>query len=256
MAESTELVNPDGPPGGGSTWSNDQKSEKPEGVPNKFWNEEKGEVDSASLLASYVELEKKMGSNPSEEAESSTSPSEISPSPDDTFNIGRYEDEYRTNENALKEETYTELQSKFGLEKSEVDKYIQYRQSESDEFAQEIYGMAGGEESYRSLLGWASNNLSKAEVDRLNTTLTTGEKDLVRVEVLKLNNKYQETVGGDAPSPIGGSTSTNKTGPKGFASVQEAVEARKDKRFELDPGYRQEWEQRVGSSSFVSNSSA
>jgi len=61
MAEATELVNPDGPPGGGSEWSNDQKAEKPEGIPNKFWNEEKGEVDSVSLLASYTELEKKMG---------------------------------------------------------------------------------------------------------------------------------------------------------------------------------------------------
>ena len=257
MAESTELINPDGPPGGGAEWNQaETPSEKPEGVPDKFWNSEKNEIDSTSLLASYAELEKKLGSPESETpATESTASPPVPTAPSDTFNLGQYEDEYRDNENSLKEETYTELQTKFGLDKQEVDKYIQYRQSEADTFAQEIYNMSGGEESYRNLLGWASNTLGKAEVDRLNTVLTTGERDVVRVEVMKLTNRYRESVGAEPQSPVGGTTSTNRTGPKPFASIQEAVEARKDKRFALDPSYRQQWEQRVGSSEFVGKSS-
>jgi hypothetical protein len=255
MAESVELINAEGPPGGGAGWNQSEPStEKPEGVPEKFWNAEAGEVDSVALLASYTELEKKLGAAPPEEE---TTPDATPPAttPDDTFNLGQYEDEYRDNENSLKEETYTELQTKFGLDKAEVDKYIQYRQSEADSFAQEIFNMAGGEETYRSLLGWASNNLPQSEVERLNTILTTGERDQVRVEVMKLNNKYRESVGAEPQSPVGGTTATNKTGSKPFASIQEAVEARKDKRFELDPAYRQQWEQRVGSSPFIGKSS-
>ena len=254
MAEGTELINPDGPPGGGAEWSQTETpKEKPEGIPDKFWNPDKGEVDSVSLLASYTELEKKLGEGGQEETPAEEPPTP--PASDDAFDLGKYEDEYRDNENSLKEETYTELQTKFGLEKSEVDKYIQYRQSESDTFAEEIFNMAGGEESYRGLLGWASNNLPKAEIDRLNATLTTGEKDLVRVEIMKLNNKYRESVGAEPESLVGGTTSTNRSGPKPFASLQEAVEARKDKRFEFDPAYRLQWEQRVGSSPFVGTTS-
>ena len=258
MAESAELVNPDGLPGGGADWNKETpETEKPEGVPDKFWNAEKGEVDSTSLLASYVELEKKMGQSQAEEAAHSETPPPNSPAEEtseDTFQLGKYEDEYRENENSLKEETYAELANKFGLDKTEVDKYIQYRQAEADSFATEIFNMAGGEEAYRSLLGWASNNMSKDEVDRLNCVLTTGERDQVRVEVMKLNNRYRESVGADPQSLVGGTTSRNRSGPKPFASIQEAVEARKDKRFELDPAYRQEWEQRVSSSPFVQTS--
>tara|TARA_B100001013_G_C24529038_1_gene410019 strand:- start:99 stop:872 length:774 start_codon:yes stop_codon:yes gene_type:complete len=254
MAEATELVNPEGPPGGGAAWNQTKTEEgRPEGIPEKFWNAEKGEVDSVSLLSSYTELEKKLGeSTPSTDKEESPVVEAPPVTSEDSFDLGRYEDEYRDNASSLKEDTYAELKSKFGLDKTEVDKYINYRQSEADSFAQEIFNMAGGEESYKGLLGWASNNLEKAEVDRLNTILTTGEKDLVRVEVMKLNNKYRESVGAEPQSPVGGTTSTNKTGPKPFASIQEAVEARKDKRFDLDPAYRQQWEQRVGSSPFIS----
>jgi len=262
MAESVELINPEGPPGGGSSqWKDSEtSSEKPEGVPDKFWDTEKGEVDSASLLASYVALEQKLGSStPVGETSadaSSPTPDSTPSSPDsmqdqDKFNIGRYEDEYRANENQLKEESYTELHTKFGIDKGEVDKYIQYRQAEADSFAEEIFTMAGGEDSYRTLLGWAGNNLPAQDVARLNTILETSNQDQVRVEVLKLSNAYRDAVGAEPQSLVGGTTSTNRSGLKAFASIQEAVEARKDKRFSLDPAYRQEWEQRVGRSAFV-----
>ena len=254
MADVTEFVNPDGPPGGGSTAYSGQKQgevvkEKPEGIPDKFWNPEKGEVDTVSLLSSYTELEKKIGTDNAPTTETQESVPETSQS--DTFQLGKYEDEYRSNDNSLKEETYTDLKAKFGLERNEVDKYIQYRQSEADEFTTEIFNMAVGEEQYRSLLGWAGNTLSSEEVDALNKILTTGERDEVRVAVMKLNNRYRESVGSEPLSPVSGSTGTNQTGPKPFSSIQEAVEARKDKRYELDPSYRQQWENRVASSPFI-----
>ena len=252
MVESVQLEG-DGPPGGGSSVSlgNDpDASEKPDGVPDKFWNKESGEIDTVSLLSSYVELERKVG-KPEETTQESSASEEVSKEgSEDSFNLTKYEDEFRTNNNTLKEETYTELQSKFGLGKGEVDKYIQYRQGEVEEFTQEIFGMAGGEESYNSLMGWASNHLSASEITDINTTLESSDRDAVRVAVLKLNNKYREAVAA-APKSLAGTTSSQQSCPKPFVSIQEAVEARKDKRFELDPAYRAEWEQRVGSSPFV-----
>ena len=258
MAESSQLSESNAPPGGGSSVSHalTNKTERPDNVPEKFWNAEKGEVDTTSLMESYLSLEQKMGS-PSEESAPDTEDASTetnAPPSDEGFNLGKYEDEYRDNENSLKDETYTELQSKFGLSKDEVNKYIQYRQADADEFASEIFGMAGGEQSYQSMLGWASNNLPKGDIDQLNDTLASGDRDTVRVEVMKLHTKYREAVGSDARSPVSGSTNTATSGPKPFASLQEAVEARKDKRFELDPAYRQQWEQRVGASPFINSS--
>ena len=264
MAEAVQLEDSDRPPGGGADWSNQAKAagEKPDGVPDKFWNAEKGEVDSTSLMASYVELERKLGEAAPADTLSPPSPPTTStpeatpPTESEGFSIGKYEDEYRENGDALNEDTYSELQTKFGLEKEEVNKYIQYRQQEANTFAQEIFGMVGGEDAYQSLIGWASNTLPKTEVDRLNSVLETAEKDSVRVEILKLNNKYRDSVGAEPISPVAGSTTTNSTGPKPFASLQEAVEARKDKKFDLDPAYRTEWEQRVGASPFIKASNS
>lgn len=251
MAESAQLVN-DGDVGGGGSYSQESKSsqEKPEGVPDKFWNSEKGEVDTVSLLASYSELEGKLGTPQEETPELKEAPT----SNEDSFNLGKYEDEWQSNNNQLKENTYTELQSKFGLDKTEVDKYIAFRQADTQEFNQEIFGMAGGEESYRSLLGWASNNLSEEEIVQTNKLLETADKDQVRVGVMKLINKHRESVGAEPQRSLSGNTSNQTTGPKPFASLQEAVEARKDKRFDTDPAYRGQWEQRVGASPFVSSS--
>ncbi len=252
MAESAEIMNDNDHVGGGSDalrGTENSTTEKPEGVPDKFWNAEKGEVDTTSLLSSYSELEKKLGGTPQE-----STPQETPPTDQASFDLGKYEDEYSSNDGNLKEESYAELQSKFGLNKNEVDKYIQFRKDDADAFNNEIFQMAGGEESYRSLMTWAGSNLSAEEVQQTNTLLETGGKDEVRVGVMKLVNKYRESVGSEPARSFSGNTSNTDTGAKPFASLQEAVEARKDKRFNLDPAYRQRWEERVGSSPFIQSS--
>ena len=252
MAESASIVSDSDNVAGGSDvlrGTGKSTTDKPEGVPDKFWNAEKGEVDTVSLLSSYSELEQKLGSPPQE-----TTPEVTTPTEQDSFDLGKYEDEYSSNDGILKEESYTELQSKFGLNKNEVDKYIQFRKDEADTFNNEIFQMAGGEESYQSLMTWAGTNLSAEEVTQTNTLLETGGKDEVRVGVMKLVNKYRESVGAEPSRSFSGNTSNMDTGTKPFASLQEAVEARKDKRFMLDPAYRQQWEQRVGASPFINSS--
>jgi len=253
MAESVELMG-GGDVGGGSlslSEIRDDVQEKPEGVPDKFWNSDKGEIDSTSLLASYSELEKKLGSPEPPESES---PQLDIPSESNSFDLGKYEQEYSDNDSSLKEETYVELKSKFGLDKTEVDKYIAYRQADSEAFNHEIFAMAGGEKSYQGVMSWASNNLSKEEIAKTNSMLETGDKDQVRVGVMKLVNKHREAVGAEPIRSLSGNTSEQGSGVKPFASLQQAVEARKDKRFETDPAYRQQWERRVGSSPFISRS--
>ena len=253
MAESVELLG-GGDVGGGSLSLSEVSSEakeKPEGGPDKVWNGEKGEIDSTSLLASYAELERKLGSPESVE----TAPPQLDvPSESDSFDLGKYEQEYQDNESTLKEDTYAELKSKFGLDKTEVNKYIAYRQADSAAFNQEIFAMAGGEKAYQGLMSWAGSNLSKEEIAQTNDMLETADKDQVRVGVMKLSNKHRETVGAEPIRSLGGNTSEQGSGVKPFASLQEAVEARKDKRFDNDPAYRQQWEQRVGASPFIARS--
>ena len=254
MAEESVQLTGDGPPGGGSiALPNQETDSRPEGIPEKFWNEDKGEVDTPTLLSSYLELEQKIGQAPAETpAETPAQPNPSEAVTPDSFELAKYEEEFVGNNNSLTTETYQELSSKFGLEKGEIDNYIRFRQAESDSFNNEIFDMAGGEDQYRALLSWASSNLSETDITNINDTLTGSDKDQVRIAVMKLSNQYKESVGLD-PKLLGGKTSQPTETVEAFPSLQAAVEARRDKRYDTDPSYREEWERKVGASAFVNN---
>ena len=253
MAEQVRLQGGDAPPGGGSlNYPQESDGGKPEHIPDKFWNAETGEVDTASLAQSYTELESKLGQSTSEEKTSDTTPTETTESTAN-LNLSKFEKEWADNDNSLTEETYDNLQTNFGLSKDDVNSYISFRQQEADTFVEEIYTMAGGQPQYESLLNWATNNLPEEEVETLTKTLSSSDNDQIRVSVLKLQNQYREAVGAE-PQRLAGNTSQTANTLVPFASLQEAVEARRDKRYDVDPAYRELWERRVGASPFVETS--
>ena len=93
----------------------------------------------------------------------------------------------------------------------------------------------------------------EGEVETLTKTLSSSDNDQIRVSVLKLQNQYREAVGAE-PQRLAGNTSQTANTLVPFASLQEAVEARRDKRYDVDPAYRELWERRVGASPFVETS--
>ena len=257
MVDVVEGDKGDGPPGGGSAQVDAQKAamdaakgegqvaQRPDHVPEKFWDAEKGEVNTAALLGSYAELEKGAtgsASDGGDAGDANTGDSTATQTNDagPTFSMKKYEEEFVANEGQISEASYKELQDKYNMPKSEVDRYIEFREFEARQAEQEVYDLAGGEDTYNALLKWAGVNKTVAEVNEINAALqNTDTVEPAKLAVMKLKQEYAESVGID-PNLLGGNVAPSQTGGvQPFNSQAEAVRARQDKRYENDPAYRE-----------------
>jgi len=119
------------------------------------------------LVKSYQELEKKLGeSKPQEEAPKEESKTDTQISFDFTSAQREFEDN-----GELSEETISGLE-KAGLPKSYIDNYIAGLDAVAKQFETQAYESAGGEENYKRMTDWVSNNLSESEVKQFNDNIS------------------------------------------------------------------------------------
>ena len=150
------------------------------------------------------------------------------------------------------EKAYLELQQKLGTpeepeaeaettEEPEQPETTEEPEKEEDvvELTQEdvdfLHDMAGGEESYQSMLKWASSNLTTKEVDMYDSVMDAGNPSAIYFAVQALVAKYGEATGTDGKLLTGGKSSDAVAG---FRSQAELVSAMNDPRYESDEAYR------------------
>ena len=150
------------------------------------------------------------------------------------------------------EKAYLELQQKLGTpEEPEAEaetteepaqpETTEEPENEEDvvELTQEdvdfLHDMAGGEESYQSMLKWASSNLTAKEVDMYDSVMDAGNPSAIYFAVQALVAKYGEATGTDGKLLTGGKASDAVAG---FRSQAELVSAMNDPRYESDEAYR------------------
>jgi hypothetical protein len=160
------------------------------------------------------------------------------------------------------EKAYLELQQKLGEPRDEVQttedegEPAEQEQKEevseeseaevlSEEQANQLMEMVGGEKAYQSMLQWASQNLSKEEIQMYDSVMAKGDPNSIFFAVQALNNKYSNVVGSDGQLLAGRDGSSDS---KAFRSQQELVAAMADPRYDRDPAYRQEVMQRLENS--------
>lgn len=238
---------------------------KPDGVPDKFWDAQKGSVNVEALAKSYTELEKgrggsgnnqpKVGDDPKALAQVGTpdapisTPTKIAGITDD--GITRYTAELNT-DGKLSETSYNELM-KVGYSKSVVDAYVKGLQSNAVTMAEadvtEIKGIAGGDEEYTSLITWASEALSSDEQAVFNSSVQSGDKGRAMVAVSALRSRFV-TEHGTAPALIHGTQGGTHQGDV-FRSTSELIKAMNDPRYRDDEAYRGDVAARLGRSSIL-----
>jgi len=157
--------------------------------------------DPQSLEQAYIELQRKLGES---------------------------RDDVRTDEG---DQGYEEAQTR-----EEVDDQPEQKSGVLTEAqAQQLFKMVGGEKSYQSMIKWAAENLSQAEIDMYDSVVGRAEPNSVFFAVQALASKYSEAVGQD------GQLLTGRT-PGGsnnvFRSQAELVQAMNDPRYDNDPAYR------------------
>ena len=147
------------------------------------------------------------------------------------------------------EQAYLELQKKLGEsreEEPEADEPDQEPEEEeeqeeategqlTEDQAQQLYKMVGGEKAYQSMLEWAGQTLSKEEIEMYDSVMGAGNANSIYFAVQALSNKYSEAVGSEGQLLTGRGTAESNAV---FRSQSELVQAMNDPRYDNDPAYR------------------
>ncbi len=210
------------------------EDQRPEWLPEKFKNAEE-------LSKAYSELEKQYSGRKEE-----TKPEDIAQEVQDK-GLDKFYNEYaETGE--LSENSYTEL-AKQGLDKTLVDSYIEGQKLVADTQTKTIQDVAGGKEKYSELVDWAGKNLSEAEQKVFNDMVDSGDVETAKFAVQGLMTKAGSTYNPNQPSLFEGTSDI--TSPDAYTSVSQVTDAMNDPRYEKDPSFRKEVENKIARSKVI-----
>jgi|TARA_B100000085_G_scaffold167775_1_gene152616 hypothetical protein len=160
------------------------------------------------------------------------------------------------------EQAYVELQKKLGEPRDEVQttedagepaeeepaeesEEPSSAESLSEEQAEYLMDMVGGDKAYKSMIDWAGQNFSKEEVSMYDGVMESGDPNAIFFAVQALQARYNDNVGSDGQLLTGkGAENTDDS----FKSQAELVAAMSDPRYDRDPAYRQDLMRRLENS--------
>lgn len=220
---------------------------RPDHIPEKFWNAEKGTVDTDGLAKSYAELEKRFSA-------------EKPKSEDDTsLTIGKTDDEanaeiaapltaafqafasaYDTNG----EVSDTEIAAivKLGVPENIVANYVAGLEALGREGQRNAADAAGGQEKLSEALTWGKANLSKADAEVYDNIIKSGH---IAQGVQWLMDRYNNA------NPSEGTFVQTTAGAGAhdvFRSKAEMIAQMNDPRYPRDAAFRQDVADKVARS--------
>ena len=209
-----------------------------------------GKYENAEQLEqAYLELQKKLGSDDDDEAETSTLNKEAEY--DESVSAGvelitNASQEYFDNEGQLSSETmskFTEMSS------SElVEAYMAIRANNpdvegaaptadlSDAEINQVYNAAGGEAEYERLTDWATENLAENKLAAFNDIVDKGNAMSIQIAVAGLRSEYESQEGYEGRMLQGKAARATDA----FRSQAEVVAAMNDPRYDRDEAYRRD----------------
>lgn len=215
--------------------------QRPEHIPEKFWDSEKGTAKVDELAKSYAELERSRSQALAKPPEQAPAGTNVAPDEFVAFST-----EYATN-GKLSDESYAALAAK-GLPKAVVDDYIASKAAaarvaefEAKEATAEAHSLAGSADAYNSMLDWAQANLSPADQAAFDAAVV-GDAASRKQAITSLKAQYTAARGSD-PKLLAGEGEGGGSGA--FQSRAEVTTAMRDPRYKEDPAYRATVERRL-----------
>jgi hypothetical protein len=130
------------------------------------------------------------------------------------------------------------LESVLGTQAREiVDTYIDGRRALIQNDLSLYHQEAGGAEAYSEMIGWASKNMPKAEIDAFNDAVATKNRHATMFAIRGLRSTY-EAQNGRPASLINGSGPSNSV--QGYTSSAQMQADMSSKRYKEDPAFRDE----------------
>lgn len=233
---------------------------RPDSVPEKFWDADKGEIRTEDLLKSYTELEKKSSGLPSDEAAApaegalaaegapAAEPEEGEAKEEAVVAAGVDMDALETEfmaEGKLGDDSYADLEAK-GFNREEVDDFIQYRTQKSERYMGELHETVGGADNFAKMAEWASNNWTADELSEYNSAVESYEMGRAKLAMKGLRADY-EKANGRAPKLLDGDGSRTAGGTL-YRSDAEMLRDMEDPRYKTDAAFRNDVMEKVGRS--------
>lgn len=220
--------------------------------------------DAQELERAYVELQKKLGegeeASPETEQPTDTKQEEETEDTDETkeeapdyaFLDTLYEE--ATSGKEYNKETIEQL-SKLSTEqvadmhlrwvKDASERYIERPADFTEQDAVELKGVVGGEANYNNMIEWANQNLSEQEITMFDSVMERGDAASAFFAVKSLAYRYNDTIGKEGQMITG---TAPKSDGSTFRSQAEVVKAMRDSRYERDPAYRQDIQDKLSRS--------
>lgn len=228
-------------------------TERPDNVPEKFWNAEKGEVNTEALLQAQADTEAaltKANQGETSESESTVDEETASALSKAGLDVNVFDSELKA-DGALSQGSYDKL-AEAGYSKAMVDQYLAGANNVQAEAsavatleAQEIAEVKNSVENLDDALNWAKEGLTPEQQKSYNNMIESGNKQQAMAAVTWLGSLYAEAEGSEPNLNFGdgGDSDTSK-----FTSSAEITAAMKDKRYGKDAAYTRSVERKVGRS--------
>ena len=238
--------------------SETQEGELTEEEQNSLEVGEKMQAEQEQLLAgkfknaedlekSYIELQKKLGTPKEESKEevTETKDEKVEEKEEedlDTSFLNTLWDEATSGKDFTKE-TLTKLSELSSTEiaqmylKDKSDNPVPEKAEFTEDSVKDLKNIVGGEEAYKDMMGWATENLSKKEVQMYDQVMDNGDPLAAFFAVQALTYRFNDARGVDGQMLQG---KAPKSEGDVFKSQAQVVKAMQDDRYEKDPAYRQE----------------
>lgn len=218
--------------------------QRPEHIPEKFWDAAKGEVNVEALAKSYTELEKLKGKT-EEKTEEGEKKSEESANDDPKTSFAKLREETTAailEHGKPTDEQYAKYEA-LGISRTDVDEFIEFQKGVGQAQVTAIFNEAGGEEAYGQMIEWAKTAYSKAEVEAYDNDLDSADPKVRLEAVRSLKARYVAANGSE------GRSVTNEAKPGGaevgYKSKAEMVRDMRDPKYQKDPAFRAEVARKV-----------
>ena len=211
------------------------EDQRPNWLPEKFKSAEE-------LAKAYNNLEKEYSSRQTQE----TKPEEVQQEVQQR-GLEKFYNEFAET-GALTDKSYDEL-AKQSLDKDLVNSYIDGQKAVADKNTKAIQDVAGGAENYTELVNWAGKNLSEAEQTTFNNMVDGGDVEQAKFAVQGLMMKSGTNFNPNQPKLFEGTSDI--VSADAFTSVSQVTDAMNDPRYEKDPSYRKEIENKISRSKVI-----
>lgn len=239
------IVEPSDQPGG-SPGGDGKPLSRPEWLPEKFQSPE-------AMAEAYQQLEQRLSQGQEETVSEDASLSDLQATAKSVTSesLEKYTQEYME-KGSLSDASYKDLSSQ-GIDRTAVDGYISGQRALVEQNLQQVYSEVGGQKEYATLMEWATKNLQQPDIDTFNESVNSTnpngtlnmQRAMFAIKGLKAQRDGSE---GRQPSLLQGSTPSGGTGNT-FRSTAQVVTAMQDPRYESDPAFRQDVQDRLAVSS-------